>query len=104
VGDSWSTLILCALSNGTLRFSAVLRSVPEISKRMLAKTLRSLEQDGLVSRTVYATKPPSVAYALTPLGEDLLPHLRALALWAIENEQKVAAARAAYQDDGESFG
>lgn len=96
VGDSWSSLILCALDEGPLRFSALARAIPQISRRMLAKTLRSLEQDGLLSRTVFPTKPPSVSYELTALGQSLLPHLGALALWALNNHEKVQAARAQY--------
>lgn len=99
VGDAWSSLILCGLSDGPCRFSVLDRSIPEISKRMLAKTLRSLECDGLVIRTVYPTKPPSVEYALTDLGHTLLPHLSALALWAIENQARVDEARALFTAD-----
>jgi DNA-binding HxlR family transcriptional regulator len=97
VGDSWSSLVLCALGDGPLRFSAILRGAPDISKRMLAKTLRSLEEDGLVIRTVYPTKPPSVEYAVTPLGVSLLPHLAALALWAIENHDRIRQARVSFR-------
>lgn len=64
---------------------------------MLAKTLRSLESDGLVSRSVFATKPPSVEYDLTALGKTLLPHLIALAMWAIDNREKTEEARAQYE-------
>jgi len=97
IGDSWSSLVLCALDDGPLRFSAIARGIPDISKRMLSKTLRALEEDGLVTRTVYDTKPPSVSYALTPLGTSLLPLLGALALWAIEHEPEIRAAQQAYQ-------
>lgn len=97
IGDSWSSLVLCALDSGPLRFSAIARGIPDISKRMLSKTLRALEEDGLITRTVYDTKPPSVSYVLTPLGTSLLPLLGALALWAIEHEPDIRAAQQAYQ-------
>ncbi len=103
VMDPWSTLILDALHNGKLRFSELLRQVPGgISKRMLSKTLRSLEEDGLVSRTVYPTKPPSVEYQLTKLGKSFLPHVYGLIEWAQANQAKVHTARKAFtQKNGE---
>jgi len=73
VGDRWSMLVLCTLAeNGTLRFSALKAKIDDISQRMLAQTLRRLEQDGLLTRTVYPTNPPRVDYELTPLGKSLL--------------------------------
>ena len=72
VGDTWSTLILMSLAARPQRFSAMRRAIHDISKRMLTQTLRSLERDGMVSRHVFATKPPSVEYRLTALGESLL--------------------------------
>ena len=82
LGDKWSTLILMRLSRQPCRFSALQRQVPDISKRMLTLTLRNLERDGLLSRTVYPTKPPSVEYALTRLGRSVLDPLGALVMWA----------------------
>lgn len=99
VGNSWSNLLLCVLGERPLRFSALLKATPEISKRMLAKTLRSLEEDGLVTRTVHATKPPSVEYEITALGRSLLPHLAALAVWALENHAHILDARKRYQSE-----
>jgi DNA-binding HxlR family transcriptional regulator len=66
IGDKWSTLILVTLANGPLRFSAVQRAIPDISKRMLTQTFRDLQRDGLIARTVFPTRPPSVEYRLTP--------------------------------------
>ncbi|WP_426781039.1 winged helix-turn-helix transcriptional regulator [Pseudomonas syringae] len=96
VGDSWSSLILCSLNEAPLRFSAIARAIPQISSRMLAKTLRSLEQDGLIERSVFPTKPPSVSYELSSLGKSLLPAVGTLAMWAVDNHEKIQAARASY--------
>src|SRR5437762_1477921 len=72
VGDKWSVLIIAALGNGPVRFSELKRNVGSITQRMLTLTLRSLERDGLISRKVYSTNPPSVDYRLTTLGQTLL--------------------------------
>jgi DNA-binding HxlR family transcriptional regulator len=98
IGDRWTLLVLMALAPGTLRFTAVRRAIGDISQRMLAQTLRHLEQDGLVSRTVHATVPPRVDYALTPLGHSLLDPVGALIAWARDNQPAIAAARASYAD------
>lgn len=100
IGDKWSTLILVTLANGPHRFSAVQRAVPDISKRMLTQTLRDLERDGLIARTVFPTKPPSVEYRLTPLGETLLEPLTVLVHWADRSHAAIKSARLAY--DGAS--
>lgn len=100
VGDKWSTLVLVTLSGGPHRFSAALRAVPDISKRMLTQTLRDLERDGMVARTVFPTKPPSVEYRLTPLGETILEPLTALVRWADRHHAEIRAARQSYDDDG----
>jgi DNA-binding HxlR family transcriptional regulator len=97
VGDRWSMLLLCTLAeNGTLRFSALKARVEDISQRMLAQTLRRLEQDGLLSRTVYPTNPPRVEYALTPLGKSLLEPVKELVKWARHNHRRVLDARRSY--------
>jgi DNA-binding HxlR family transcriptional regulator len=97
VGDRWSMLVLCTLSqSGTLRFSALKASIEDISQRMLAQTLRRLEQDGLLSRTVYPTNPPRVDYALTPLGKSLLEPVWELVRWAKQNHRRVMDARRTY--------
>ncbi|MGY2052893.1 winged helix-turn-helix transcriptional regulator [Methylobacterium sp. JK268] len=100
VGDKWSSLILIALAGGPQRFSALARAVPDISKRMLTQTLRDLERDGFVTRTVFPTKPPSVAYALAPLGESLLEPLAALVAWAETRHAAIRDARARFDAGG----
>lgn len=96
VGDRWSLLVLGTLTNGTLRFTQIRREIGDISQRMLAQTLRRLEQDGLVTRTVHPTIPPRVDYALTPLGRSFLEPIDALIRWANENHGAIRAARASY--------
>ncbi len=97
MGDRWSMLILFTLGDhGTLRFSALKAEIGDISQRMLAQTLRRLEQDGLVSRTVYPTIPPRVDYALTSLGQSFLVPMNDLLKWAKANHHRVHKARAAY--------
>ncbi len=93
IGDKWSTLILMSLAARPLRFSAVRRAIPDISKRMLTQTLRSLERDGMISRHVFATKPPSVEYRLTALGEALLESMSGLVEWAERSHLEVLRAR-----------
>ena len=97
VGDRWSMLVLCTLAkNGTLRFSALKAKIDDISQRMLAQTLRRLEQDGFLSRTVYPTNPPRVDYALTSLGNSLLEPVWELVRWAKQNHRRVQDARRNY--------
>ena len=96
VGDKWSVLIIVLLGAGKRRFSDIKRAVDGISQKMLTVTLRGLERDGYVSRTVYPSIPPKVEYELTELGRDLLVPLRALGAWALANHDKVARSRAAY--------
>lgn len=96
-GDRWSMLVLFTLEeHGTQRFTVLKSQIPDISQRMLAQTLRRLEQDGLVSRTVYPTIPPRVDYALTALGKSFLKPMHGVLKWAQANHQRVRAARAAY--------
>lgn len=96
IGDKWSVLVILRLGRRKERFRALLRAVEGISQRMLTVTLRGLEQDGLVRRQVFDTRPPSVEYSLTPLGESLLAHLSSLVGWAVEHEAEVKAAQSAY--------
>ncbi len=96
VGDKWSVLVVVLLGEGTRRFSDLRRSVEGISQRMLTHTLRQLERDGLISRTVYPSVPLRVEYALTALGQTLLEPLAALAQWAGEHREAVLSARAVY--------
>ena len=96
LGDRWSLLLIHELEAGTLRFSELRNRIGDVSQRMLAQTLRRLEQDGLVSRQVFATVPLRVEYTLTPLGPSLLKPLQSMIEWALENHDAVRAARAAY--------
>jgi DNA-binding HxlR family transcriptional regulator len=96
IGDRWSLLVLWTLSDGTLRFTALKRRIGDISQRMLAQTLRRLEQDGFISREVYPTIPPRVEYALTDLGRSFLAQLEGLIEWADNHHEAVRAARRAY--------
>jgi DNA-binding HxlR family transcriptional regulator len=96
VGDKWSVLLVVRLRSGPARFSALLREVEGVSRRMLTRTLRLLERDGLVSRTVYPTTPPSVEYALTDLGHELAGPLDELTGWAVRRRADVERARSAY--------
>jgi DNA-binding HxlR family transcriptional regulator len=96
VGDKWSLLVIGRLGEGPLRFAELRRSVDGISARMLTVTLRGLERDGLVTRTVRPTVPPRVDYALTPMGRTLLDTVRNLLEWADEHLPQIHAARAAY--------
>ena len=97
VGDKWSVLVIALLGERGQRFSELRRSIDGISQRMLTLTVRQLERDGLVSRTVHATVPPRVDYALTPLGESVLEPLTALMCWAQQHGTDVAEARRAYE-------
>ncbi|WP_243334345.1 winged helix-turn-helix transcriptional regulator [Mesoterricola sediminis] len=96
VADRWSLLVLIALQDGTLRFSDLRRTVGDISQRMLSQTVRRLEQDGLVSRTVHPTVPPKVEYRLTDMGRSLLVPLEALVDWALAHHARIREARTAF--------
>ncbi len=97
IGDQWSLLVLAALEPGTLRFNVLLRRIGDVSKQMLSRTLRRLEEDGFVERTVYPEVPPRVEYSLTDLGRSFLEPMQALIRWADTNQPQVEAARAAYR-------
>jgi len=96
VSDKWTLLVVRVLGRGPCRFNALRREVGEISQKVLASTLRDLEENGFVSRTVTPTTPPQVEYALTELGQDFLSPVRALAEWVIANSSRLDAARADY--------
>jgi DNA-binding HxlR family transcriptional regulator len=102
VGDKWSVLVVTRLGAGSMRFSELRRSIGGISQRMLTLTLRGLERDGLVTRTVFPTIPPRVDYALTALGRDLLKPVSALGDWATRNQAKIARARERFDGRGEA--
>ena len=104
VGDKWSVLVVTRLGERPLRFNELRRSIGGISQRMLTLTLRGLERDGLVTRTVFPTIPPRVDYALTPLGRDLLNPVSALGAWAMRNQPKIARARERFDGLSEASG
>jgi DNA-binding HxlR family transcriptional regulator len=93
IGDKWSVLVIVELARGVRRFRQLQRSVPDISQRMLTLTLRRLERDGLVSRTVHPTVPPQVEYALTPTGRSITYLVRALADWSADHRAAIAESR-----------
>jgi DNA-binding HxlR family transcriptional regulator len=93
VGDKWTVLVVNTLGSGPKRFNELRRSIASISQRMLTLTLRGLERDGLVVRTVFATIPPRVDYELTELGHSLLKPVGALGAWALQNRSRIQAAR-----------
>jgi DNA-binding HxlR family transcriptional regulator len=95
IGARWTVFIVNALEHGPMRFTALADRIQGVTPKVLAETLRSLEQDGLVSRTVYDENPPHVEYELTELGRSLLVPLRAVRAWAEEHVPDVLAARAA---------
>ncbi|MFT3813952.1 MAG: helix-turn-helix domain-containing protein [Acidovorax sp.] len=97
IGDQWSLLVLGALEGGTLRFNELMRSIEDISKQMLSRTLKRLEQDGFVRRTLYPEVPPRVEYTLTDLGRSFLEPMRALTDWADANHRAIVAARRRYR-------
>jgi len=96
VSGKWASLLLLELMDGALRFGAIRRRVPDISQRMLTQTLRDLQRDGYVSRTVYPTQPPSVEYRLTELGESFTAPLCALVDWAEQHHKTIQRARAEF--------
>ncbi len=98
IGDKWSVLVIMMLSDGPKRFNALGRSIGGISQRMLSLTLRGLERDGLVTRTVTPTVPPRVDYELTELGQSLRVSVQALGAWAFEHQPAVAAARKTFDE------
>lgn len=93
IGDKWSVLIVSRLGDGPQRFNELRRNVGGISQRMLTLTLRTLERDGLVTRTVFPVVPPRVDYELTQLGRSLLAPVSALGEWAIKNRTKIEDAQ-----------
>ncbi|KQV82087.1 helix-turn-helix domain-containing protein [Rhizobium sp. Root1220] len=93
IGGKWSTLMLEALSKRPYRFGELRRMIPDISQRMLTQTLRDLQRDGYIEREVFPTKPPSVEYRMTDLGQSLYGTLALLLNWAEENHDAVRAAR-----------
>ena len=93
VGDKWTVLVVSELGSGPRRFNEIRRALGSISQRMLTLTLRALERDGLVTRTVFPTIPPKVEYALTKLGRSLLEPVSGIGLWARQNRAAIQEAR-----------
>ncbi|MFK4132829.1 winged helix-turn-helix transcriptional regulator [Pseudomonas luteola] len=96
VGDAWSVLAVFKLDSGPLRFNELKRQIDGISQRMLTVTLRNLERDGLITRTVIPSTPPQVEYALTGIGQSLVIPIRALADWAAQSQPIIQQARDTY--------
>jgi DNA-binding HxlR family transcriptional regulator len=98
IGDRWTVLVVGALTEGPMRFSELSRRIDGVSQKMLTQTLRGLERDGLVTRTVHAAVPPRVEYELTPAGRTLTGPLSALDVWAREHIEDVIRSRGAYDE------
>jgi DNA-binding HxlR family transcriptional regulator len=101
VGDKWTVLVVSTLGERPMRFNELRRALGSISQRMLTLTVRALERDGLVTRTVFATVPPRVDYELTKLGRSLLEPVTALALWARRNRAGIEDARHRFDAAGQ---
>ncbi|MEW6436941.1 MAG: helix-turn-helix domain-containing protein [Pseudomonadota bacterium] len=99
IGDKWSVLVVMQLAEGALRFSEIKRRLNGISQRMLTLTLRGLERDGLVIRTIFPTIPPRVEYRLSDLGGSLREPVMALGQWALAHMTEIDAARAKFDRD-----
>jgi len=101
IGDKWTPLVFQVLKDGPQRFSAIRTAIQGVTPKVLTQTLRTLERDGLVSRTIYAEVPPRVEYGLTPLGQTLLGPLDAVRAWAEEHAGKILQSRQDYDDQAE---
>lgn len=99
VGDKWSVLIVMALRDEPRRFNDIKRAIGTISQRMLTLTLRSMERDGMIRRTVYPTKPPRVEYELTKLGHSLRMPIEQLGWWAIEHQEAILEAQSRFDKE-----
>lgn len=99
IGDKWTVLVVVLLGERTMRFSELRREANGISQKMLTTTLRALERDGFVNRTVFPVIPPRVDYELTDLGQDLLVPLKALDAWARQNHPRVETARRQFDQE-----
>lgn len=93
IGDKWSVLVVTYLGEGSLRFSELRRQIGSISQKMLTVTLRNLERDGFLTRTIYPTSPPAVEYELTDLGRELLVPVQGMADWARANMHRINESR-----------
>jgi DNA-binding HxlR family transcriptional regulator len=102
IGDKWSVMLVMELRGGTKRFSELRRTLPGISKKMLTMSLRGLERDGFITRTIHPTIPPKVEYRLTELGLELAVPVGALGEWAMQNRGRVLAARERFDQAAEA--
>ena len=98
ISDKWSMLLVMTLASGPRRFNQLRREVPDISQKMLTQTLRDLQRDGRVSRKVFDTKPPSVEYRLTDLGQSIIVPFGHLIVWASQNHPRIDEARAEFDE------
>ena len=96
IGDKWTVLVVATLGEGSRRFNELRREIPSVSQRMLTLTLRNLERDGLVNRTVTPSIPPRVDYELTALGHSLVEPLRGIEQWALDHVEDIDEAHAAF--------
>jgi DNA-binding HxlR family transcriptional regulator len=96
IADKWSLLVIALLEHRRLRFTQLMREIDGVSQRMLTVTLRQLERDGLVTRTVHPVVPPKVEYELTPLGATLHQTIQSLVTWTETHQREIAEARVAY--------
>lgn len=99
IGDKWTVLVVQTLGEGPKRFNELRREIPTVSQRMLTLTLRNLERDGLVNRTVTPSIPPRVDYELTELGQSLQKPICGLATWAMDNVGSIHEAQARYDSE-----
>ena len=104
IGDQWSFLVLESLAQRTLRFNELSREIGDISKQMLSRTLKRLEMDGFVQRTIFADVPPRVEYRLTDLGRGFLVPMQSLVQWADAHHEQVCQSRRAYRSAAETDG
>ena len=102
IGDKWTVLVVTTLANGSKRFNELRREIPTVSQRMLTLTLRNLERDGLVSRTVTPSIPPRVDYELTALGKSLVGPLHGLEVWALEHVADIHTAHARFDAEADA--
>ena len=102
IGDKWTVLVVQTLSDGPRRFTELRREIPSVSQRMLTLTLRNLERDGLVSRTVTPSIPPRVDYELTALGHSLQKPVNALAQWALTHVEDINAAQGRFDAEADA--
>lgn len=102
IGDKWTVLVIGALEGGSLRFTELRARIGGVAPKVLTQTLRAMERDGLLTRTVHAQVPPRVDYELTPLGASLTAPIQALTDWAETHLSQILAARVGYDDAAES--